>query len=76
MREVLGFITMLVMVAIVAVFAAMLSGCNNFGASLVVSAVDDYCTLPPEDRAAYRGLINSRVRPNAVKIECSWGSYD
>ncbi len=76
MRQWLEVYTLIFILVIVLSFGALLTGCAGFTSSLVVTAVDDYCTLPEGDRSAYRSLINSRVRPNSVRIECNWGGYE
>ncbi len=58
------------LVAIVAIIATMIQGCQSALPTVIGPSVSYYCTLPVEARELVRLGIDSRTLPNKVRIEC------
>lgn len=61
-----------VLFAVFGLSALMLTGCQSVGVVQTAAkyAVNNYCALTPEARAAVRVNIDPAVAPNQIRITC------
>ena len=62
-----------VMLAVFAATALLLAGCKSVGVIQTTAkyAVNNYCELTPEARAAVRVNIDPAIAPNQIRITCA-----
>lgn len=52
------------------VMVLILSGCSTFEYAARYT-VDSYCAIPERERVAVRWLVNSRIHPDKIIVECA-----